>query len=278
MPSPFPGMDPYLEGSLWMSVHATAGLGVRPAVEPSAPPALHRLVDPAVCDGNARGIRGRHRGDLSRCRRGQIGAAEGAAGWPGRSPLPFRWRRLMRTPVPHITVEIRDIANRQLVAVIEVLSPTNKRGEGYDEYVDKRDRILRSSAHLIEIDLLRKGQRVPMQGTLPSVPYFVFLCRAEQRPMTEVWPIPLDQPLPEAPVPLLPGDADAKLDLQQALTIVYDECGLQLYDRLSEASRGSTLARTSRLGRRASPRRGAASLMSPAARSGSNQPSLSGKV
>src|SRR5207253_7651908 len=91
--------------------------------------------------------------------------AEGGRGAAGTIAPPLRMATLMRTPVPHITVEIRDVANRQLVTVIEVLFPTNKRGEGYDEYVDKRDRILRSSVHLIEIDLLRKGLRVPMQGT-----------------------------------------------------------------------------------------------------------------
>jgi hypothetical protein len=68
---------------------------------------------------------------------------------------------------------------------------------------------------------------MPMRGALPSVPYFVFLSRAGLRPLTEVWPITLDQPLPEIPVPLLPDDADAKLDLQRALTIVYDECELR---------------------------------------------------
>jgi hypothetical protein len=45
--------------------------------------------------------------------------------------------------------------------------------------------------------------------------------------MANVWPISLDQPLPTIPMPLLPGDSDAKLDLQQALTNVYDECGLR---------------------------------------------------
>jgi hypothetical protein len=144
----------------------------------------------------------------------------------GTIVAPIRMATRMREPVPHITVEIRDVANRELVAMIEVLSPTNKRGEGYAEYVEKRERVLRSSAHLIEIDLLRKGQRVPMQRTLPSVPYFVFLCRAHQRPLTEDYPITMDQPLPRVPVPLLPADADAKLDLQQALKVVYGECGL----------------------------------------------------
>jgi hypothetical protein len=118
-------------------------------------------------------------------------------------------------------VEIRDAAERELVAAIEVLSPTNKRGDGRQEYLVKRQRILLSLAHLIEIDLLRKGQRVPMQQSLPNAPYFVFVGRAEKRPLTEVWPVQLDQPLPAVPIPLLPGDADVELDLQAAFDNVY---------------------------------------------------------
>ena len=80
----------------------------------------------------------------------------------------------------------------------------------------------------MEIDLLREGQRVPMQKPLPPAPYFVFLSRAESRPITEVWPIPLDSPLPVVPVPLLPGDPDVPLDLQLALTTLYDLLGYDL--------------------------------------------------
>jgi hypothetical protein len=133
---------------------------------------------------------------------------------------------VMRTPVPHITVQIRDTERRHLVAAIEILSPTNKRKAGRREYLRRRDRFLASYAHLLEIDLLRKGRRVPMAEELPPAPYFVFLSRADERPVAEVWPIPLDQPLPTVPVPLHRGDNDAKLDLQQALTLAYDECCL----------------------------------------------------
>ena len=62
-----------------------------------------------------------------------------------------------------------------------------------------------------------------MQGTLPSVPYFVFVCRVDLRLLTEIWPITLEQPLPEIQVPLIQGDDDVGLDLQKALTTVYDE-------------------------------------------------------
>jgi uncharacterized protein DUF4058 len=92
----------------------------------------------------------------------------------------------------------------------------------------KRGRILHSSVHLVEIDLLRAGRRVPMREPLPSVPYFVFVTRVEDRPKTAVYPIPLDRPLPSVPIPLLPGDADVHLHLQQALTNVYDLLGYDL--------------------------------------------------
>jgi hypothetical protein len=216
-------MDPYLEGSLWMSVHTSLAVEIAHQLN-------HRLSDRYIALTSRRYVLdtpeesevivGEIYPDVAVLKSDPLGDDRGAS---AVIAPPLQMATLVRTPIPHITVEIRDAINRQLVTVIEVLSPTNKRGEGYDEYRDKRERVLRSTAHLMEIDLLRKGRRVPMRGTLPSVPYFVFLCRREQRLATDVWPITLDQPLPEVPVPLLPGDADAKLDLQQALTTLYDE-------------------------------------------------------
>lgn len=74
----------------------------------------------------------------------------------------------------------------------------------------------------MEIGLLRNGRRVPIRQALPPASYFVFLSRAEHRPLTDVWPVELDAPLPTVPVPLLPGDADVELDFQTALASVYD--------------------------------------------------------
>jgi hypothetical protein len=81
---------------------------------------------------------------------------------------------------------------------------------------------------LLEIDLLRRGQRVPMQQPLPPADYFIFLSRAERRPLTEIWPLTVRDPLPVVPVPLLPGDDDAPLDLQHAFTAAYDLLGYDL--------------------------------------------------
>jgi hypothetical protein len=144
------------------------------------------------------------------------------------APAPLELATIIPTPIPHVTIEIRDTANRQLVTAIEVLSPTNKRGDGRQEYLAKRRRILLSTAHLLEIDLLRQGQRVLMQKPLPSAPYFIFLSRAEKRPLTEIWPISLKEPLPVVPIPLLPGDADVALDMQHVFTTTYDLLGYDL--------------------------------------------------
>ena len=61
-----------------------------------------------------------------------------------------------------------------------------------------------------------------MREPLPSAPYFVFLSRGRERPFTEVWPISQRELLPVVPVPLLPDDVDAPLDLQLVFTNVYD--------------------------------------------------------
>jgi hypothetical protein len=131
--------------------------------------------------------------------------------------------------IPLKTVEIWDAEHRRLVTAIEVLSPTNKRGEGRIEYAAKRQSIMRSDTHLIEIDLLRAGSRFPVDEPLPPAAYFAFVSRANERPEVQVWPIALDGPLPSIPVPLLPEDADASLDLQTAFATIHD---FFRYDRL----------------------------------------------
>ena len=121
-------------------------------------------------------------------------------------------------------VEIRTVGTQQLVTVIEILSPVNKR-PGHDAYADyqrKRKDLLRSAAHLMEIDLLRAGERFPLEKPIPVAPYYVFLSRADHRPTVEVWPIWLKDKLPVLPLPLLEPDPDAPLDLQAAAASVYD--------------------------------------------------------
>jgi hypothetical protein len=217
-------MDPYIEGPLWTTFHFTLAAEFVRQLGPKLHPRYLVLpVERFVVDLFE---------DLAITRTDVIPDVSVIDPWP-QAPLepggadtvvvaPLRVATVMPSPTPHVTLEIRDAAQRELVTAIEILSPTNKRGQGREEYLEKRLRLLQSRAHLMEIDLLRAGIRVPMQQPLPPAPYFVFLSRADQRPMTEVWPIYLNQYLPTVSVPLLPGDPDIVLDLQAAVAATYE--------------------------------------------------------
>lgn len=228
MPSPFPGMDPYLEGSLWTTLHHSLATEIVRQLAPKLRPRYVALpVERFVMDvaGGVTVTTVSVYPDVG------VVETQQQAQKPAETATvsaPLRLATVMPEAVPHVTVEIRDTRQRQLVTAIEILSPTNKRGEGRREYLTKRQRLLLSSVHLIEIDLLRTGERVPMQHALPNAPYFVFLSRAEDRPIMEVWPIALHAPLPTVPVPLLSSDRDVLLDLQAAFTAAYDLPGYDL--------------------------------------------------
>jgi hypothetical protein len=221
-------MDPYLEGSLWMTVHTQLSAEIARQLAPRLRPRYLALTSERFVYEMPEGVAVAQSSlypdvGLAEARPGPLAGAGAAV-----ATAPIQLATAMPTPVPHVTVEIRDTANRQLVTAIEVLSPTNKRGEGREEYLARRGRYLLSRAHLMEIDLLRRGHRVPMQQALPSAPYFVLLSRVEKRPVLDVWPVALPDPLPTVPVPLLPGDPDVSLDLQLALTTIYDLLGYDL--------------------------------------------------
>jgi hypothetical protein len=139
-------------------------------------------------------------------------------------------------------LEIRDRRDRRLVTVIELLSPTNKyRGPDREQYLGKRGRLLASSTHLVEIDLLRGGPRMPFAAPHPACAYSVLVSRMEARPRAEFWPIQLRDRLPIIPIPLREPDADAQLDLQLALHHVYDAAryGNYIYEEAPQPALGS---------------------------------------
>lgn len=118
---------------------------------------------------------------------------------------------------------IRDGASREVVTVIEVLSPTNKKpGPDRSLYLAKRRRYLAGATNLVEIDLLRGWERMPLDELL-ECDYCVAVSRPEERPRVAVWPIGLRDRLPEVPVPLRPGEREATLDLQELLNRVFDD-------------------------------------------------------
>jgi len=124
-------------------------------------------------------------------------------------------------------LNILDRESREVVTVVELLSPTNKRpGEHRAQYLAKRSAVRQSEAHLVEIDLLRGGQPMPAEGR-PGCTYSVLVSRAARRPQADFWPFGLRDPLPTVPVPLRPGDGNARLDLRAILDRVHDESGYE---------------------------------------------------
>jgi hypothetical protein len=228
-------MDPYLEGEMWQEFHATLANALRAQLMPLLPPKYVALLAKRyVMQSADLGILGL---DAPRVIYPDVHLVEtrepdvlrdGAPGTSVATPT-VELASPMTEEVPLLSVEIRDVAQRRLVTLIELLSPVNKRGDGAREYNQRRLEILRTQTHLLEIDLLRQGERIGLQGQLPLASYYVFLSRTNRRPRTEVWPVALAHRLPTVPVPLLQPDPDVPLDLQAAVKACFDLVG---YERL----------------------------------------------
>jgi len=119
-------------------------------------------------------------------------------------------------------LEIREVATGAVITAIEILSPKNKRsGEGRQTYERKRHQVLLSLTNLIEIDLLRGGQPLPMVGTVQSN-YRILVSRSDRRPSAQLYAFNLRQAIPQFSVPLAAGDEEPVLDLQAVLQQVYE--------------------------------------------------------
>jgi hypothetical protein len=125
-------------------------------------------------------------------------------------------------------IEIRDVAHREVVTVIEVLSPWNKAaGPGRDEYLAKQHEVLRSTTNLVEIDLLRRGAHTvaaPAEEVLSlgAADYLVCVRRAREENGFWVYRCPVREPLPTVAIPLRAEDEDVPLALQEVLDRTYD--------------------------------------------------------
>ena len=228
MHSPFPGMDPYLEApSLWPDVHTRLmtiiGEQLTPLLAPKYLAELETQVVIDRLDDDPQAVLP----DVS------ITSPEVSVEVPSAvavaAPAPVQVRVPMDVPTRLVSVYIRQRETARLVAVIELLSPVNKRrGKGREAYLDKRRALLTSPVHVIEIDLLRRYPRMPFDDPLPPAHYLAMVCKAGERPRSSVWPISVRQPLPTLPIPLLSPDPPVPLELGQALRTAYERARYDL--------------------------------------------------
>ena len=228
MPSPFPGMNPYLEHPyIWPDFHQTFVTALRTALTPQVVPAYFVRVQIQVY------LRGADDDDrqLIGIPDAEVGPEPGGGGGAGTATATATIQAPAEVTVPdllderHAYLEILDRDGRQVLTVIELLSPTNKyAGVHRDAYLRKRRDLLSAGVNVVEIDLLRGGPRLPLDG-LPVCSYYVLVARAARRPKADVWPVRLREPLPTVPIPLAPGDREARADLQAVLHRVYDDAG-----------------------------------------------------
>ena len=223
MASPFPGMDPYLESpENWRSFHHLLAGELMTALNQQLSPKyyadieVHTIVDEI---------------DI-----GTSAMYPDAAIFDIDPEYPKGSTAVAIPSAPHqrtaVTVEqtklravrIYTSEAKELVTTIELLSPVNKRGNGLDQYRQKRRRILLSAVHFVEIDLLRGGQRPGWEVNDPpfDTDYLLLVNRAgaPQR-NSDIWDVALNQALPALPFPLLYPDPDVVLEMQQLLQNIY---------------------------------------------------------
>jgi Protein of unknown function (DUF4058) len=237
MPSPFPGMDPYLEkAGLWPDVHHTLISRYRELLAAQLRPKyLVRIDERAYITEES---------DDALKSQSRVPDVE-IAGRPGWEETPFSLRGEesnveVADPVIATTwfeeqiheayLKIIDVESRNVVTFIELLSPTNKvaASPGQASFEQTRREVMYSPSHWVEIDLLRGKRLVRVPKKVGSYEYLVHVSRQDQRPRGLLYPIRLSQRLPVIPIPLKGGDPDARLDLQVALDAIYDRAGYDL--------------------------------------------------
>ena len=238
-PSPFPGMDPYLQAE-WRSVHGRLIGDIADALAPQLADDLAARVEATVHDDQSDDDddddNDAPTGDRPQTRWPDVAIiGNPSAAWDGSRPAgsaaavadPI----LLTDPRPATTrwVQIRDPSGNRIVTSIELLSPWNKlpAGGGRRAYLRKRQEVLDSRSNLVEIDLVRAGDWTAMIRPFEvprsaRTPYRVTVSRAHPPggPLG-LYPVRLADPLPVVRVPLRPGEPDVTLDLQQLVDAIY---------------------------------------------------------
>lgn len=227
MTSPFPGMDPYLEGYLWPDVHHSLASMIKELLVPQiSPKYVARVEIYTIDDASPEEEIGIMYPDVEVFKRKVDKPIVGTDVSTLVSPV------TVNIPVPNIKVripviQIKNRGNNELITAIEILSPVNKRKPNLKDYRQKRKDLYKTGVHLLEIDLLRRGTRPFIHDQLPDAHYLVSLIRANAQQVS-IWAFNIDNKIPSVPVPLKKPDADVVLDLGVAMQTIYQRSQYQL--------------------------------------------------
>lgn len=231
MTNPFPGMNPYLEHpEIWPGVHHWLIVELARFLSPQLRPQYRVAVEVRLYEtiGEESLLVGipdlTIKGSQTTT---QSSITNVAVLQPPSKP------QTVQVPIPEIVkqgyLEVREVATGEVVTVIEILSPINKRsGEGRKQYETKRHKILGSSTHLVEIDLLRKGQPMTVYHSNIQSHYRILVSRGDRRPQADLYTFNLPDPIPLFPLPLKSGDQELLIDLQVLLNTIYDQASYDL--------------------------------------------------
>jgi hypothetical protein len=231
MPSPFPGMDPYLEArAIWPDVYASLITYMREALQPQLRPKYIARIGERL---QLARIGGSYVPDVL--------LVKGV-----REPTPVLTTDKAAVPVdepqlldtldeayrePFIEIVARETG--EVVTLIELLSPANKIGDGRDQYLQKQTDLLATEVNLVEIDLLGYGKETVLARNATILEpadwrYLINISRAGQRRRLEVYAVPLRDRLPNCRIPLQPPDEDVVLELTAVFNRTYDVGGYDL--------------------------------------------------
>ncbi|HEY7118875.1 MAG TPA: DUF4058 family protein [Tepidisphaeraceae bacterium] len=223
MGSPFPGVDPFLEGQhVWHDFHQTFVVTWREMLMRALPSNYIARVEEHVYlgRGDDDDLVVQRVPDVLVEQRGPSGAPRESSATVTLEPKIVR--HIIGDPIREGYIEIRRRGDDSLVAVLELLSPSNKSGPGRGEYLVKRDQLLHRPVHLVEVDLLLRGPRMPFQDPLPPAHYYAMISRADRRPVCEVYGWTIRDRLPSMPIPLEPPDPDLITDLHQVYATTFE--------------------------------------------------------
>jgi hypothetical protein len=210
-------MDPYLEHpDFWPGVHHRLITAISDDLAP-------RLAPRYYVDVEERTVVALPGGGVSHPRPVVTvvdpGLREAVATYPPAGPVTVEVPEVLRLGY----LQVRTPGDRRVVTVIEVLSPFNKRpGSGRVDYERKRLLVLARPVHLVEIDLLRAGEPMPLGGAVPRSDYRILVSPWERRPSADLFAFGVNQPIPVIGVPLLPGDDPVTLDVGVLVHSVFD--------------------------------------------------------